>query len=275
MKGMEERPKDAAISPEDIEAYLRGLEERGCAPGTLRTYRRTLQRFLDTLGPGGRVTSNTLPQWQQALLEEGYRPRTVQLFSSVVNGLLGYLGLRQMQAVPKARPPKDEKKPQLSREEYLRLLDAARALGKERTYLLVKVFGSTGLSVGELPQLTVEAVKRGYVSLKKRNAKIHPALKRELLAYCREREIAGGAVFVTRRGKPMNRTTVTANVQGLSALARVAPEKCNPRCLRRLYHVTQARLEKDMVRLIDLAYERLMNDEQETVGWEEEARLAD
>lgn len=45
--------------------------------------------------------------------------------------------------------------------EYLRLLQAARILEKERTYLLVKIFALAGIRVGELPQVTVERVRAG------------------------------------------------------------------------------------------------------------------
>ena len=50
-----------------------------------------------------------------------------------------------------------ELQPELTRTEYLRLLQTARALGRERVYLLVKLFGTTGLTVQELEKVTVEA----------------------------------------------------------------------------------------------------------------------
>lgn len=56
--------------------------------------------------------------------------------------------------------------PELTRAEYLRLLQAARALEKERAYLLVKVFALLGIRVGELPQVTVEQVKAGRLLLR-------------------------------------------------------------------------------------------------------------
>ena len=45
--------------------------------------------------------------------------------------------------------------PELTRTEYLRLLQTARALNRERVYLLVKLFGTTGLTVQLLLQQTV------------------------------------------------------------------------------------------------------------------------
>ncbi len=53
------------------------------------------------------------------------------------------------------------------------------------------------------------------------------------------------------RGKPLNRTTVTANIQRLSHQAQVAPEKCNPRCLRKLFFSTQEDFQRDVARLVE------------------------
>ena len=51
----------------------------------------------------------------------------------------------------------------MSRTEYLRLLATARNLGRERTYLMVKVFALTGIRVSELNRVTVRAVEEGRV----------------------------------------------------------------------------------------------------------------
>ena len=49
----------------------------------------------------------------------------------------------------------------ITREEYLHLLDTAKESKNERAYLLVKVIATTGVSVVGLPGVTVEAVGTG------------------------------------------------------------------------------------------------------------------
>lgn len=71
-----------------------------------------------------------------------------------------YMGRRDLQLVGQLEADKGLQ-PELSRVEYLRLLQAARILEKERTYLLVKIFALAGIRVGELPQVTVERVRAG------------------------------------------------------------------------------------------------------------------
>ena len=161
--------------------------------------------------------------------------------------------------------------PELTRNEYLRLLSAARQLGKERTYLLVKTFAVLGLNVQELPCLTVEAVREGRLPAQSGRAKspaaIPSCLREELLNYARQEYIASGPIFLTRTGRTINRTAVTACVQSLAPAAQVAPEKCNPRCLRKLYLSTVAQLEASVRILLEQSHERLLEQEQLVVGW--------
>ena len=199
-------------------------------------------------------------------------PRTVNNRVSSVNSFLGYLGLREYQDPEQLKLPEDEAQPELTRNEYLRLLSAARALGKERTYFIVKAFTVLGLPVQELPRLTAEAVDEGRVSCPGRLILIPPSLRDELTGYIRREGIRSGPVFVTKNGRPLNRTAVTAYIQQLAADARVPPEKCNPRCLRKLHLATRESVEQSVSMLVDQALDRLLELEQARVGWEDAAR---
>ena len=103
----------------------------------------------------------------------------------------------------------------------------------------------------------------------RRQVQIPGCLRRELRDYIRQEGLAAGPVFVTRNGKLLRRTQVTAQIQALAREARVAPEKCNPRCLRKLHQTAMTGIEADVRRLAERTYERLLEAEQLTVGWEE------
>ena len=60
-------------------------------------------------------------------------------------------------------------------------------------------------------------------------------------------------------------------IRALSQTARVAEEKCNPRCLRKLYQATQAEIDRSVRLLAEQAYERMLDTEQLAAGWTEEA----
>lgn len=261
------------ITPEGIQSYLDALSGRGRSRGTVQIYGAKLQTFYSWLPPDKRVGPRTLADWRAALLAEGYSPSTVNTHLSAANGLLEHLGRRDLQLVGRL-DPEPGIQPELTRTEYLRLLQAARALEKERTYLLVKTFALVGLRVGELSRLTVERVKAGRLPVDgetRRTTPIPGCLRSELLDYARRQGLRTGPVFVTRNGKVMNRTQVTAEVQALGRTARVDESKCNPRCLRKLCQAARTDVERSVRLLAEQSYERMLDTEQLAAGWMEEA----
>ena len=64
--------------------------------------------------------------------------------------------------------------------------------------------------------------------------------------------IASGSVFVTRSGKPLNRSNIWRELQGLCDDARVDRRKVFPHNFRHLFAVTFYRAEKDIAKLADL-----------------------
>lgn len=261
--------RETVITTDQIEAFLESLADRGRAAGTIQSYRRSLLQFYQALPPDKRVDRDALVRWRDGLLRDGYTPQTANAALSAANGLLEFLGRRDLQLIGQLEPA-PEPQPELTRTEYLRLLSAARALGKERTYLLVKAFALMGLHVRELPQVTVEAVEHGQLLAESSGETrwVPACLREELRSYCRRRGPTAGPVFVTRNGRPLRRTQVTAEIQNLAGTARVVPEKCNPRCLRKLYLATQEEIDRSVRLLAEQAYERMLDTEQLAAGWE-------
>ena len=267
------RAEPLRITQEQIGAYLEILRERGCTPDTIKSYRRNLNQFFAFLRGGRELTRDSVADWREEMLSRGYMPRTVNNRLSAANGLLGYLNLREYQAPAQIKLEEDDEiQPELTRKEYLRLLSAARALNRERLYLLVKTFAVLGLSIQQLSRLTAEAVDRGKIppGSGQPGVDIPQCLRTELAAYIRREGICRGPVFITRSGKPISRTGVTACIQQLARDARVPPEKCNPRCLRKLCQSTKEGIRQNLSLLVEQAYGRLLEQEQAAVGWTED-----
>ena len=98
---------------------------------SVRKYSRDLAAFYDFLPAGKEITRRTMERWRDALLAQGYAPRAVNASVSEANGFLGWLGLREYQLSGQL-DVEDDIQPKLTRTEYLRLLSAARAAGRER-----------------------------------------------------------------------------------------------------------------------------------------------
>ena len=256
------------LKKEQIDACLEHMEAEGIAPATLRLYKRDLYRFYDYLPENKTVTPGTVEKWQEKLREDGYAVKTVNICTSAVNRLVLFLGHRELQT--DRLKAEDTILPELTRAEYLRLLSAAKQRQDEEAYLLVKVFGTVGLSVSELESLTAEAVESGRVKATYETLRIPDVLRAELLRYMKSEGISSGQVFVTRTGNRKGRTAVFTIIKNLCRDARVPEEKANPRCLRKLCLATRAQIQDTFSLLVEQAYDRLLEKEQETTGWEPE-----
>ena len=99
------------------------------------------------------------------------------------------------------------------------MVRTANLKGKNRLSLLIQTICGTGIRVSELQYITVEAVKKGeaIVSLKGkiRSVLITHVLQKKLLRYISKQKISPGAVFVTRNGKPINRTNTWREMKKL------------------------------------------------------------
>ena len=265
-------PAELTVTWEEVCRYLDSLAARGRRRETIQVYRPKLEAFYHFLPEDKRVAADTLELWRAALLREGYSPGTANTHVSAANGLLAYLGRRDLQLIGQL-DTEGEIQPELSRTEYLRLLATARNLGRERTYLMVKGFALTGIRVSELNRVTVRAVEEGRVLTacdgRAQYVLIPACLRKELTVYLRRVGITAGPVFVTRSGRPMRRTQVSGEIRTLCRDARVDGDKSNPRCLRRLYQVTQERIRDSVQILAEQAHERMLEEEQLTVGWEQ------
>ena len=145
---------------------------------------------------------------------------------------------------------------ELTKSEYERLLDAAKSKNNERLYLLMQTICSTGIRVSELKFITVEVLKRGFSEIynkgKRRTVFLPDKLCRALRAYTRQQNITNGAVFVSRNGKPLDRSNIWSDMKKLCESANVSPKKVFPHNLRHLFARTYYGLQKDIVRLADI-----------------------
>ncbi len=255
------------ITPELIEVFISDFARRSRSQSSVSTYQKRLQQFYDFLPAEKTILPGTLRNMRESLISQGVPNRSINLTVSVVNSFLDYFNRRDLQ-LPDALEQTKVIAPELTRTEYLRLLSAAKALDKERAYLLVKVFANTGLYVRELEFLTVEAVRQRQIAIPKRGIiPLQAVLCRELTDYCLHSGQDSGPVFVTQDSKPIHRSAVNTEIRRLSSTAKVDETKCNPLTLRRLYLATREQIMSGLVLLVEQSHERLLETEQLVTGW--------
>ena len=252
------------LSQGDIDAYLGDVESKNRKTGTLENYRRSLQAFFSWLPEGKRVDRQRVEEYQRYLAGR-YAPGTANMKMTPVNGLLDFLNLRECQVTEKIQGDRRGAKPELTRSEYLRMLSAAKGNGDERLYLLIKLFASTGIAVQEVEGVTVEAVRGGA----QEGVRFPACLRQELLAFAGENGVRSGPIFLTKQGKPLGRTTLSNMVPRIAKDARVEEGKCTPRCLRRLYAETWRSIQANVAQMLQMTYDKLLEQEQALYGWED------
>ena len=87
---------------------------------------------------------------------------------------------------------------------------------------------------------------------KTRTILIVNALQKKLLRYVKKQHIEEGSIFVTRSGKPVNRSNVWKAMKELCNRAGVSPDKVFPHNLRHLFARTFYGIEKDIAKLADI-----------------------
>ena len=260
------------LARNDIDLYLQDVASRGCKQGTLENFRRSLLNFFDWLPEGKQVSREKVYEYQEYLIGK-YTSRTVNMKMTAINGILGFLDLREYQSTVKASVDDTAIQPELSRNEYLRMLSAAKAIGDERLYLIIKLFGTTGIAVQEFDKVTVEAVRSGtIVTFPNRNRlalRIPACVQSELLEYAKEKGVKSGPIFLTREGRPLGRTTLSNMVPHIARYAKVEENKCTPRCLQKLYAETWDTIKSNVNVMLQMTYDKLLEQEQVIYGWQD------
>jgi site-specific recombinase XerD len=229
-------------------------EERSEA--TVEKYLRDVRTFAAFAGDG-EITKQTVMEYK-AKIGGGYAISSANSMLAALNCFLRFCGWLDL-CVKQFRVQREafcSEEKELTREEYVRLLEAARAKHNERLNLIIQTICGTGIRVSELRYITVEALQRGEatVSCKGKNRRIFivAELKKRLLRYVKEKKLRTGAVFVTRAGAPVSRHWIWKEMKALCEAARVSPGKVFPHNLRHLFARTFYGIEKDIAKLADL-----------------------
>ena len=145
---------------------------------------------------------------------------------------------------------------ELTKDEYDRLLNAALSKGNEKLYLLMQTICATGIRVSELQFITVESLRKRKANIdlkgKMRMVIIPNNLCKTLLKYASEQKITTGSIFISKNGKPLNRSNIWKMMQSLCDDANVSKSKVFPHNLRHLFAKRYYSLHKDIVRLADI-----------------------
>lgn len=244
------------FTADHIRRWTQHLREQERAVNTVQKYVRDLTALLIWLD-GHPMTKASLIAWKEALTAD-HAPTTVNSMLAAVNSFLTFMGWLEMRVKPLKiqRAIFCDPDKELTRAEYARLVQTADREGNRRLSLILQTICATGIRVSELRFITVQAVATGRAEVnnkgKRRTVLLPGKLCRLLKKYLQKRKITAGAVFITRNGKPIDRSNIWRDMKALCESADVEPGKVFPHNLRHLFARTYYSLEKDLSRLADI-----------------------
>lgn len=257
------------ITDETLHQYAQHLREEERSRATVEKYLRDVRKFREYLHMSGRKKAEekepdaydfdreTVLEYKQ-YLNEHYKTISANSMLAAINSFFEYMDWKEfkvklfrIQRVLFREPEKE-----LTSKDYERLIRSAEKKGDIRMSMLLQTLGSTGIRISELRFITVESLENGRVEVynkgKSRIALLPLELMRMLKKYCRKAGITGGSIFVTRSGQPMDRSNISKKMKELGRDAGVDERKIFPHNFRHLFARTFYRMEKDVVRLMDL-----------------------
>lgn len=249
--------KGRILTETQIAAFAVYLKSEEKSENTIEKYMRDVRAFCAYVGEA-EMTKETVIAYKNKLLSENYAARSVNSVLASINSLLSFLGWADLKvkSIKLQRQIYCPEEKELTKAEYIRLVNTAKQKGNERLNLLIQTICGTGIRVSELQYITVEVVKcnEAVVSLKgkTRSVFIVRELQKKLLRYAAEQKISSGAIFITRSGKPMSRTNIWREMKSLCVEAGVNPQKVFPHNLRHLFARTFYGIEKDIAKLADI-----------------------
>ena len=249
---MNERVVTKALA-EKFRAYLYEEEK---SENTIEKYLRDVRFFAENVGNKKLHKSDVL-EYKHTLCQR-YAPRSVNSVISSLNSFFMFAEWYELK-IKTLKIQKQifaDKKRELEKSEYEKLLTAAKDKKNERLYYLMQTIASTGLRVSEIRYVTVDAVKNGEAVInckgKIRQVFLPKKLCVMLKSYVKSQGIKSGSVFVSKNGNPLNRCNIWKMLKLLCESANVDKSKVFPHNFRHLFARTFYSLQKDIVRLADI-----------------------
>lgn len=244
------------ISDGAVQKFREHLFESEKSDNTIEKYMRDLLRFVRFLN-GAEATKERALAYKNELCGN-YAPVSVNSMLSSVNAFFAFAGRGDLKikTLRISRRIFADKERELEKNEYARLVSAAKRRGDERLCLLMQTMAGTGIRVSEIKFITCEAIRRGKAAVmlkgRVRTVFIPEKLCAMLKTYAKKRKINNGPVFISKNGTPLERRNIWKMLKNLCEKAGVAREKVFPHNFRHLFARTYYSVRKDIVRLADI-----------------------
>ena len=249
--------KRRMITNRKLAEFGQYLREEEYGKATMEKYLREVGYFCRWL-ENRKVDKKITAEFKNDLQEKGYAPSTINGKLSALNAFFRFAGWEECRVkfLRIQRQIFREQKKELNREEYRRLLKAAKDRKNERLALLMETICGTGIRISEMSYITVEALRRGRAEVvlkgKVRIIFLSEKLCRRLSEYAEKTGIVSGEIFLTGNGRRLSRRQIWREMKGPCQYAGLEEAKVFPHNLRHLFAEEFYRVSGDIVKLADV-----------------------
>ena len=237
---------------EELEGFRKYLVECEKGVSTQKNYVRDVRGMMRE--EGYTLSKEWLSEYRERI-KGIYGSSTVNNHIAAINQYLSYRGVEwRMKYIRVQKNSYIEESREFRREEYDRLLDACQE--NERLYLALETLCSTGIRIGELKYIRAEDLSSGSIVVlfkgKLRKIFLPDLLVERLMKYCESRGIKEGPVFITRTGKPLDRSNLWRSMKRAGKRAGLEQSKVYPHNLRHLFAAVFYAQDRDIMKLADV-----------------------
>jgi integrase/recombinase XerD len=251
---MKEQFLEKIYAIEGLEEYEMDMKLQELSVRTINKYIADIRRWLNKSGE--KVRKEDVIEYKNYLYKK-YAVASANSKVIAVNRYLKWLGFSELAVKTKRIQVQNGLKNMITKECYLKMLCYANTHKKKKMYYIMKTIAQTGIRIGELKFVTVEAVKEGSAVVwnkgKFRMIYFTDNLCNELLQYCEETNCISGIIFYGREGGKA--ITPGAVWKGLKYIARkieVPEVMVYPHSFRHLFAKEYMRKVGDISELADL-----------------------
>ena len=236
--------------------YINYLKEEEKSESTIKQYEREINQFNVFINERN-ITKDLVIAYKENL-KENHKISSVNTKLVAINGYLRFIGkencvVRLLKVQRQVYISEDK---ELSIEDYKKMIQIARELKRDKLALIIETICATGIRVSELQYITSESLCNGesIIMMKGKTRKIllPNKLQVKLRKYAQQNHIITGSLFVTKSGRPMDRSNIWKMMKKLAELAQIVTQKVFPHNLRHLFARTFYQTRKDIALLADV-----------------------
>lgn len=247
----------------ELEEFVQHEIEDEKSKKTIQDYKNAINKFIEFIPENTkRIDKSLLIEFKNNLTEKNFAVKSKNKYITIINKFIRFLGYDNL----KLKKFKEQRQTSLDdpiwEQEHKRMLRWSKKLGQEDTYLIIKIFATTGARIEELKFFTVENLDKNYIKSafnkgKYRTLILTNELKRNLKKYCKEQKIDSGYIFKStdpkaKDGAMWNNSTIWRRLKRIAKAAKINPNKIHPHAWRHLFAKECKRVGIDLDELQDI-----------------------